>query len=272
MPVMVYAQKFIHPDDAHILNPEHQRQVLETAEPSQSKQLEHRVIRADGSEGYFLVKFREIKDEQGWTIRTVGINQDITEQKQAEAERERLLAEVQGAYRQYIQREWEEFLSGQQQSSLHVEHQQKAAPTIFNDELAKAQAEVAHEGKAKVIAPPNVAPTQPVIVAPIALRGQVIGTLSLQDIDPDRYWTDEEKALVETVSEQLALTVENLRLFDDTQKRALREQMTRQIADKMRAAPDIDSIVQTGLNELAKALNVSRAYVKLTTKPEDKDR
>jgi hypothetical protein len=70
------------------------------------------------------------------------------------------------------------------------------------------------------------------------------------------------------VSEQLALTIENLRLFDDTQKRATREQLTRQITDKMRAAPDVDSIIQTGLAELAKALNVSRAYVKLTTQPE----
>jgi GAF domain-containing protein len=110
---------------------------------------------------------------------------------------------------------------------------------------------------------------EPAIVTPIALRGQVIGTLSLQDLIPDRQWTAEEVALVETVSEQLAQTLENLRLFEDTQKQATREQLTRQITDKLRAAPDIDTIIQTGLTELAKALNVSRAYVKLTTKPEN---
>ena len=65
------------------------------------------------------------------------------------------------------------------------------------------------------------------------------------------------------VAEQLALTVENLRLFDDTKRRAMREELTRQITDKMHAAPDIDTIVQTGLTELAQALGVSRTYVKL---------
>ena len=94
----------------------------------------------------------------------------------------------------------------------------------------------------------------------------MIGTLSLQDIDPDRHWTTEEMALVETVSEQLAQTVENLRLFEETQKRATREQLTREITDKMRALPDMDSIIETGLTELARTLGASRTYVKLTPK------
>jgi GAF domain-containing protein len=71
-------------------------------------------------------------------------------------------------------------------------------------------------------------------------------------------------ALVETNSEQLALTVENLRLFDSAQQRATREQLTREITDKMRAAPDVESIIQTGLGELAKTLGISRSYVKLS--------
>ena len=101
------------------------------------------------------------------------------------------------------------------------------------------------------------------MAVPIALRGQQIGRLSLQDLDPDREWSSEELALVETVSEQLAQTIENLRLFDDTQQRAVREQLTREITDKMRAAPDVETIIQTGLTELAQALGVSRSYVKL---------
>ena len=83
------------------------------------------------------------------------------------------------------------------------------------------------------------------------------------DIDPDRKWTDEEKALVETVSEQLAQTVENLRLFDDTRQRAGREQVTRYITDKMRAAPDADSIIQVGMQELARVLGSSHVVVEL---------
>ena len=71
--------------------------------------------------------------------------------------------------------------------------------------------------------------------------------------------------MVEAVLEQLALTIENLRLLQETQKRATREELTRQITDKMRATPDMETIIQTGLDELSKALGVPRAYIKLTS-------
>jgi len=164
---------------------------------------------------------------------------DITDRKAGEAERERLLTEVEDAYRQYVRQEWEQFLGEQQQDVLRIEVQ---SPGGGN-------------GAA--------------IETPIILRGQAIGSLKLEDTAPERAWSEDEKALVDAISEQLALTVENLRLFEDTQQRATREQLTRQITDKMRAAPDIDSIIESGLSALAGALNVPRAYVKLTSKLEE---
>ncbi|OQY30472.1 MAG: hypothetical protein B6I38_07420, partial [Anaerolineaceae bacterium 4572_5.1] len=86
-----------------------------------------------------------------------------------------------------------------------------------------------------------------------------------------RKWLEDEQALVDAISEQLALTMENLRLFEDTQQQATREQLTRQITDKMRAAPDIDSIIESGLSALAGALNAPRAYVKLTSREKPND-
>jgi GAF domain-containing protein len=172
----------------------------------------------------------------------LGISEDITEQKQAEAERERLLAEVEATYRQYVQQEWGQFLGEQHHGRWRIEH-------------AALATEPGDNGNHKAA-----------IEAPIALRGQQIGSLRLEDLDPTRRWTAEEKALVEAVSQQLAQTVENLRLFDETQQRAGREHLTRQITDKMRAASDVDSIIETGLSELAKALGVSRTYVKLSPK------
>lgn len=237
MPVMQYAQKFVHPDDANVVGAEIQKAV-ETTDPHYSAQIEHRIIRADGSEGFILVRFRVIKDAQGRTIKSVGANQDITERKQAEFEREQLLAEVQAAYRQYVRREWEQYLADKYQGNWQIE-----------------------------VAQPGVNPAEPAQTAlqvPIALRGQSIGTLTLQDVAGERNWTEDEKALIAAVTEQLALTVENLRLFENTQQRAVREQLTREITDKMRAAPDVDSIIQTGLSELARTLGVSRTYVKLT--------
>jgi PAS domain S-box-containing protein len=245
MPAMQYAQKFVHPDDAYMVGAEIKK-AIETADPNYSDQIEHRIIRADGSEGYILVRFRVIKDEQGRTVKTVGANQDITERKLADLEREYLLAENEATYRQFVQREWAQFLGEQHGGRWHIEHHRAGS--------VGEQDGNGHNSAA--------------ISEPIRLRGQTIGNVKLEDIDPTRQWTAEEKALVETISEQLAQTIENLRLFNETQKRASREQLTREITDKMRASPDIDAVIETGLTELAKILNVPRTYVKLTTKAE----
>lgn len=228
------------------------------------------IHRPDGSRIILQVFGAPIRDASGQITASVAIFQDVTEREQAEAEREQLLEEVQAAYRQFIQREWTQFLGGGREGKLQVEHQQAGVTLEGNGHLKRLEDEVVHAGKLKAISAANEAESssKAAIVAPISLRGQVIGTLSLQDIDPNRNWTGEELALVETVSEQLAQTVENLRLFEETQKRASREQLTREITDKMRALPDMNSIIQTGLTELAKALRVPRTYVKLTSKPE----
>jgi PAS domain S-box-containing protein len=78
-----YAGRFVHPDDMALVGAE-TRKAIESTDPHFSRQLEHRVIRADGSVGHISVRFFIIKDSQGRTVKTFGANQDITERKQAE--------------------------------------------------------------------------------------------------------------------------------------------------------------------------------------------
>ncbi|MGD0173176.1 MAG: HD domain-containing phosphohydrolase [Anaerolineales bacterium] len=79
-----YAQRFVHPDDAALVGVEI-RKALETTDPEYQSELDHRIIRADGETGYLSVHIRIEKDAQGRTVRTRGVNQDITGRKQAEA-------------------------------------------------------------------------------------------------------------------------------------------------------------------------------------------
>ena len=60
------------------------RKAIETTDPHFSRQLEHRIIYADGSVGHISVRFFIIKDSQGRTVKTYGANQDITERKRVE--------------------------------------------------------------------------------------------------------------------------------------------------------------------------------------------
>ena len=99
------------------------------------------------------------------------------------------------------------------------------------------------------------------LVTPIILRGTVIGALGIHDDDEARQWTDDEIGLVEAVAERMALAAENLRLLDETQHRAAREWLTREITDKMRRAVDMDDLMQTTIREMAAALGTSSAFV-----------
>jgi two-component system NtrC family sensor kinase len=78
-----YARRFVHPEDAHLVA-EEIRKAFQADDPNFSSQLDHRIIYADGEVGYICVRFFIVKDETGSTVRTYGVNQDITERKQAE--------------------------------------------------------------------------------------------------------------------------------------------------------------------------------------------
>ncbi|MFH0988637.1 MAG: PAS domain S-box protein [bacterium] len=78
-----YAQKFVYPDDMAVVGVETQK-AMETTDPGYYARLDHRTICADGVEGCFTVHIRIKKDAQGRTVKTYGVNQDITERKKAE--------------------------------------------------------------------------------------------------------------------------------------------------------------------------------------------
>ncbi|MBN1953198.1 MAG: PAS domain S-box protein [Bacteroidales bacterium] len=89
-----YADRFLHPEDRWLVEKE-TKAALETADPEYSREISHRIIYKDGTEGTILVRFFIEKDEFGKTIRTYGANQDITkrvriEQKLTEQNKEHM--------------------------------------------------------------------------------------------------------------------------------------------------------------------------------------
>ena len=60
------------------------QKAIDTNDPNYSRQIEHRIIYADGTVGYITVRFVIEKDADGRTVKTYGVNQDITERKRAE--------------------------------------------------------------------------------------------------------------------------------------------------------------------------------------------
>ncbi|RLC64326.1 MAG: hypothetical protein DRI80_01675 [Chloroflexota bacterium] len=103
------------------------------------------------------------------------------------------------------------------------------------------------------------------LVAPIRLRGQTLGSIVLRRDPEEEPWSPEEVALMEEVSTQIALALENARLLEETQRRAEREHLVREITARVRASMDMDTILETAVRELGRALGTDRAFVRLST-------
>ncbi|WP_417676018.1 EAL and GGDEF domain-containing protein [Roseibium sp.] len=78
-----YARRFVHPDDREIVGSE-VKAAIETNDPDFSRTLEHRILYGDGTSGYTAVRFVIVKDGAARTIKSYGVNQDITKRKQME--------------------------------------------------------------------------------------------------------------------------------------------------------------------------------------------
>jgi GAF domain-containing protein len=101
---------------------------------------------------------------------------------------------------------------------------------------------------------------------PLVVQDQAIGYLSVKT-PGDRDLTEDERALLQAVAQQLAQKTENLRLFEATQQRASREQIARRIIDRVRTSRNIETALKTAAEELNKALSTARASIDLQIAP-----
>lgn len=100
------------------------------------------------------------------------------------------------------------------------------------------------------------------LVAPLLLRGQVIGVIGLEE-DASHHWTTDEIAIIEAAANQVALTLENARLLEETQRRALREQWLGEVSKTLQAATSMEALLRITAEELNRTLGGASAFIRL---------
>lgn len=85
--------------------------------------------------------------------------------------------------------------------------------------------------------PPNA-------IVPIAVRGQVIGSLGILD-DPNQPLPMEDQELLETISTQIAEALETARLLEQTQKRAVELEAVAQVGTAATTILDTNKLLQS---------------------------
>lgn len=109
-----------------------------------------------------------------------------------------------------------------------------------------------------VIAEPQMA------AVPIKVRGHVIGVLEALKPEGAGEWTPDEISLLETLTEQLGIALESARLYHDTQRRAAQERLVSDIATRLRASLDPETVLKTTVRELGQALGAELTAIEVT--------
>ncbi|MBN1955988.1 MAG: GAF domain-containing protein, partial [Anaerolineae bacterium] len=108
----------------------------------------------------------------------------------------------------------------------------------------------------------------PTLELPVMHRDQTFGSIVAQKHPDAGKWTTEEVTLMKTLAEQLSVALESARLYQDTQRRAAREQLTREVTDNIRAATTVDEAIQRAMEELGRVLAASQIVARIG--PEDR--
>jgi len=99
------------------------------------------------------------------------------------------------------------------------------------------------------------------ILIPINLRGKTIGNIALKRTLSAATWVEAERDMVERVANQVALAVENARLLEESQRRAMREQKVNEFSNRFSRSLDVDALIQNAVRELHNLPQVSEVSV-----------
>lgn len=180
-------------------------------------------------------------------------------------ENARLLQEARSAaqaadkvYRQYISQGWQRVTNTNRLGyRLSKDGVDALAKPLSSAEIKKAT----EQGEMVVVEERK----KSALAVPIKVRDQVIGVLNVRSQEQDHRWDEEELTLVRALADRVSFALENARLLADAQRRAAKERVIGQIADKISAAGSIESILKTALSELGRSVNASQLSIQLAS-------
>ena len=93
------------------------------------------------------------------------------------------------------------------------------------------------------------------------MRGQVLGAVEWEI--PVQTLSEEKLELAKELANRLALSLDNARLFQESQRATERERLVNNIAAKLTAQTTINDILQTAVREVGQALHSPEVSIRL---------
>src|SRR5690606_34677557 len=108
----------------------------------------------------------------------------------------------------------------------------------------------------------QVTPRQTIPIAiPVQLRGHILGAVEWEL--PAQSLSEEKLELAQELANRLALSLDNARLFQESQRTTERERLVNTIAAKLTAQTSINDILETAIREVGQALRAPQVSIRL---------
>jgi len=106
-------------------------------------------------------------------------------------------------------------------------------------------------------------------ILPIKIRNVFLGGIKLRKSEESGVWTEDQLAIMKTLSEQVGIALESARLFAQAQKQAARERVIGEISSNIGATTNIDAILRSTVEELGRQLDDTEIILELENNSDD---
>lgn len=170
-------------------------------------------------------------------------------------ESESNLQEIERLNRQLTRQSWEEFVADASDTTTGVQlvggqiQRGNAWTPLLQQAIQNRQPVSSGDGDNMVLA------------VPIMLRNEIIGAI---EVEPEADLRDTDIVeIIRAVSERLAVSLENARLYEEAQETTVYEQRINEIVGQFQGASSVDDLLQITLTELSSALGAERGTIRL---------
>jgi GAF domain-containing protein/DNA-binding response OmpR family regulator len=209
-------------------------------------------------------------EEAAFSAEDIAVLSTLADQVATAIENSRLLAQTQSAlaevetlHRQYLQGQWVRATTTRGPLTYEytrVGSSSRVSTPQVDQALQRGDTVVLHDpdddGSADGALKSGLA-------VPIKLRGQVIGVIDVQETEEERHWTGEEINFVESVSDQMAQALENVRLIEETRSRAEELAVLNELSRSLSAALSVQEVLEKTHQGVSRLLDTSNFYIAL---------
>ncbi|MFO7583750.1 MAG: GAF domain-containing protein [Anaerolineales bacterium] len=97
---------------------------------------------------------------------------------------------------------------------------------------------------------------------PIVIRGETLGNLKIKG-QAQREWSEQDVRILQSIVDRIGFALENARLLRNAQRLVSKEQLIGDISDKISRSANVDSILQTAIEELGHIIADSEVTIQV---------